>query len=68
MKNLFKNIEKHKDVIFCIVAMLLIAIFAFSISPKQMQNDIFYTIKIGELIRKNGIDGIDHFSWHEGLR
>ena len=53
--------------IFCIVAMLLIAIFAFSISPKQMQNDIFYTIKIGELIRKNGIDGIDHFSWHEGL-
>ena len=67
MKNLFKNIEKHKDVIFCIVAMLLIAIFAFSISPKQMQNDIFYTIKIGELIRKNGIDGIDHFSWHEGL-
>ena len=67
MENLFKIIEKRKNVIFCIIAMILIAIFAFSISPKQMQNDIFYTVKIGELIRKNGIDGIDHFSWHEGL-
>ena len=67
MKNLFKIIEKHKNVIFCIIAMILIAIFAFSISPKHMQNDIFYTVKVGELIRKNGIDGNDHFSWHEGL-
>ena len=32
-----------------------------------MQNDIFYTIKIGNLIQQNGIDGVDHFSWHEGL-
>ena len=32
-----------------------------------MQNDIFYTIKIGNLIQQNGIDGVDHFSWHDGL-
>ena len=27
----------------------------------------FYTVTIGKLISENGIDGQDHFSWHEGL-
>ena len=67
MKKILSLIEKHKNTIFCIIAIILIAIFAFSISPKQMQNDIYYTVKIGNLIRENGIDGVDHFSWHEGL-
>ena len=53
--------------IFEIIAIILILIFAFSITPKQLQNDIFYTIKIGNSIQQNGIDGVDHFSWHEGL-
>ena len=32
-----------------------------------MQNDTYYTVKIGELIVNNGIDMQDHFSWHENL-
>ena len=67
MKNLLNKLEQNKDKIFELVAIILIAIFAFSITPKQMQNDIFYTVTIGKYIRENGIDNLDHFSWHEGL-
>ena len=67
MKNFFKTLENNKVKIFELIAIILILIFAFSITPKQLQNDIFYTIKIGNLIQQNGIDGVDHFSWHEGL-
>ena len=67
MTNLTKKIENNKEFVFGVIVIILIAIFAFSITPKQMQNDIYYTITIGNLIQENGIDGIDHFSWHEGL-
>ena len=57
-----------KQTIFEIMAIILIAIFCISITPKILQNDTFYTIKIGEHIVKNGeIDMMDPFSWHEGL-
>ena len=49
---------------FNILAILLIAIFCFSISPVTLQNDTFYTIKIGEHIIQNGIDMHDPFSFH----
>ena len=50
------------------MAIILIAIFCISISPKTLQNDTFYTIKIGEhIIQNKGIDMKDPFSWHEGL-
>ena len=67
MKSLLKKIEQNKEKIFGLIALILIAVFAFSITPKQMQNDIFYTVTIGKLIRENGIDGVDHFSIHKGL-
>ena len=67
MISILKKMENHKKIIFGIIAIILIALFAFSITPKQMQNDIFYTVRIGSLIRENGIDGLDHFSWHENL-
>ena len=67
MKSLLKKIEHNKEKLFGLIALILIAIFAFSITPKQMQNDIFYTVTIGKFIRENGIDRIDHFSIHEGL-
>lgn len=67
MKHIIKALEKNKEKIFLVLAIVLIAIFAFSITPKQMQNDIYYTVTIGNLIRENGIDNTDHFSWHEGL-
>lgn len=67
MRDFFKTLDNDKKIVFGLMAIILIVIFAFSITPRQLQNDIFYTIKIGDLIQKNGIDGIDHFSWHEGL-
>lgn len=58
--------EKRK---FNIIAVILIILFAISISPKTLQNDTFYTIKIGELIVKNkNIDMLEHFSWHSNLK
>lgn len=49
--------------------MFIIWIFILCIAfvRKTLQNDTFYTIKIGELILNNGIDMLDHFSFHEGL-
>ena len=59
---------KKKKIIFEIMAIILIAIFCISISPKTLQNDTFYTIKIGEhIIQNKEIDMKDPFSWHEGL-
>ena len=52
---------------FGIVAIILIAIFCIAMTPVTLQNDTFYTIKIGEQITKTGIDMQDHFSWHEDL-
>ena len=56
---------KNNDIKFNILAILLIAIFCFSISPITLQNDTFYTIKIGEHILENGIDMKDPFSHHD---
>lgn len=53
-----------KNVRFNIMAVILIAIFCFSISPVTLQNDTFYTIKIGEHIMQNAIDMKDPFSFH----
>ena len=71
MKN--KNSEKSKkqmissNVKFSIIAVILICIFCIALSPVTLQNDTYYTIKIGEHIESNGIDMKDPFSWHEGL-
>ena len=53
---------------FNVMAIILIIVFCTAITPKTLQNDTFYTIKIGEYIVQNGITGIDPFSWHEGLK
>ena len=66
----FKNLMKKEiniNVNFTIVAIIFIAIFCICITPVTFQNDTFYTIKIGEYIKNNGIDMMDHFSWHENL-
>ncbi len=59
-----KKLDKH-SIRFNIMAILLIAIFCFSISPVILQNDTFYTIKIGEHILQEGIDMKDPFSFHD---
>lgn len=61
-QNKVKNSTK-----FTILAIVLIAIFCIAITPVTLQNDTFYTIKIGEHISKYGIDMQDPFSWHEDL-
>lgn len=58
----------NKRTCFEILEIILITIFCISITPKTLQNDTFYTIKIGEHIINTGeIDMMDPFSWHEGL-
>ena len=75
---MFKREEKNKKSenkkgilqskwMFGIIAIILIAIFCVAMTPVTLQNDTFYTIKIGEQITKTGIDMQDHFSWHEDL-
>ena len=59
--------NKYLKVAFNIIAIFCITIFCMSLVPKSFQNDTFYTIKTGQLIRENGIDYKDHFSWHENL-
>ena len=59
--------KKSIDIAFNILAIFCIALFSMAIVQKSFQNDTFYTIKIGQLIRQNGIDYLDHFSWHDNL-
>lgn len=58
---------KSKTRIFNIVAILLIIVFSMVITPKALQNDTFYTIKIGEYIMEKGVTMQEPFSWHENL-
>jgi len=73
-----KNKKKNKIVIdeytkrknrkkFVCFFLIWIAIFSIGLVKKTLQNDTFYTIKIGELIFNNGIDMMDHFSYHANL-
>ena len=61
------GIELKHSIVFHIMAIILIILFCFSITPKTFQNDTFYTIKTGEYIMENGITHKDPFSWHENL-
>lgn len=58
---------KKQKSIFNIIAIMCIIVFCFAISPITLQNDTYYTIKVGESISQNGVDMKDHFSWHEDL-
>ena len=69
-----ENIKKQKGILnisnktkFTILAIVLIAIFCISLTPVTLQNDTYYTIKIGEHIDKYGVDMKDPFSWHTNL-
>ena len=62
-----KGQKKLININFSIVAIILIAIFCVCLTPVTLQNDTYYTIKIGEYIKNYGIDMMDHFSWHENL-
>ena len=59
--------EKKLNTKFIIMGIICICLFVIAIVPKGLQNDTFYTIKLGKLILDNGIDMKEHFAWHEGL-
>ena len=61
------EIMKNKKNKFKYLFMIWIFIFIIGLVKRTLQNDTFYTIKIGELIINNGIDMLDHFSWHQNL-
>ena len=67
LKNIWKKWKENKNLQFEILAVVLIIIFSISITPKSLQNDTFYTVKIGEHIKEFGIDMQDPFSWHDNL-
>ncbi len=62
-----KKIKIKYNTKFTIMAIILIAIFCVALTPVTLQNDTFYTIKVGEHIVNYGIDMQDPFSWHEDL-
>ena len=66
-KNKEKKIKINSKIIFELIVLILIATFCIAITPVTLQNDTYYTIKIGEQITKTGIDMQDHFSWHQNL-
>lgn len=57
--------EKQTKKKFNLIAIVCIIIFCFAVTPIILQNDTYYTIKIGEHILNNGIDMQDPFSIHE---
>ena len=59
--------EKSTKMKFNVLAIICIILFSFSLAPVTLQNDTYYTIKIGEHIINEGIDMQDPFSWHEKL-
>ena len=61
-----KEIKSKKLLfIFTLVVFLIISIVLVN---KNMQNDTFYTIKVGEVIEKYGVDMKDHFSFIPNLK
>ena len=56
-----------KNYIFSIFVISILFFIAYYLSYKPLQNDTFYTIKIGKSILDYGIDMKDHFSWIPNL-
>lgn len=56
---------KTREFIFDILVLICLVIVSIILSPKELQNDTFYTVKCGEYIFQNGIFNLtsDPFSW-----
>ncbi|MBR3660740.1 MAG: hypothetical protein IKN63_02430 [Bacilli bacterium] len=66
MKKIFYKIKF--DQLLKISCYLIFILLSFYLVNKTFQNDTFYTIKIGDLIRKQGIDFLDHFCMIKNLK
>ena len=62
-----KKEYKYRKIVFALLTIILSTILSIAITPKELQNDTFYTIKCGEYIFQNGIFNLkeDPFSWIE---
>ena len=58
---------EHNKAIYLSVGLALIAIYIFSVCPVAMQNDVFWSIEVGEKLLNEGVFKIDDFSIHQGL-
>lgn len=58
---------KNKNIIIHVIQVLLIICFIISITPKEFQNDTFFTIVIGNRVLEHGVETEEHLVWHEGL-
>lgn len=56
--------KKH---IYIFLSILLLISISCLLANKIFENDIFYTLKLGEIIEKYGIDFKDHLSWIPNL-
>lgn len=54
-----------REFVFDLLVIICLVLFSIILSPKELQNDTFYTIKCGEYIFQNGIFNLtmDPFSW-----
>ena len=62
-----KKTKKSIDFKFNLLAIICISIFVIGIVERTLQNDTYYTITLGKYILNNGIDMMEHFSWHQSL-
>lgn len=61
------KIKKYSKQIITISVVCLFIAYVWFLSPKAMQNDTFWSIKVGERIVKEGVFGLDNFSIHKDL-
>lgn len=63
-----EDTPKIRAIKFNILAVVAIVIFCMSLCPIILQNDTYYTIKIGEhIVNTKTVDMQDPFSWHENM-
>ena len=70
MRKAILMMEEKKNrlkVTFSIIAVLVFIIFVVTLCSKAMQNDTFWSIKVGERLVRDGIFGTDYFSIHDNL-
>lgn len=63
--------EKNKKIIFNIIIIIAIVLLSIATIPKNLQEDTYYMIKVGEYICENGIgvitERIEPFAWHTNM-
>ena len=61
--------KKERNKKLYLLLMFLLFVFTISLVNKTMQNDTFFYIPIGKTIAQtHTIDGLDHWTFHEGLK